>query len=118
MANRVADYQVKEIIDTSLTTTDPFIETANIIVTEKLSGQGLSVSHLAQIEKWLAAHFVATREPSIKSEKIGEAAATYFGKDGMGLESTRYGQQVLVLDTTGILANMGKKKANFEVIDN
>jgi hypothetical protein len=30
---------------------------------------------------------------------------------------TTYGQQVLVLDTTGILANAGKRKARVDTVD-
>ena len=51
-------------------------------------------------------------------EKTGETSVKHFlGKPGAGLEATPYGQQALVLDTTGRLATMGKKRAGVVAID-
>ena len=118
MSTRVDGDEVKEIIETELTALQivPFITAANLIVTDQLTGEH-SAALLVEIERWLAAHFVAIRDPRAKAEKTDDASATYYGKDGLGLNHTPYGQQVKILDTTGILASLGKRKAEFRSID-
>lgn len=115
MANRVTDTEVKEIIATSLTTT-PFIDTANALINETLLDQGFSEAYLTQIEKYLSAHFVSLRERQLKGEKLGDASNTYGGEFGKGLRFSQYGQQVLILDTSGTLEDLGKAKAEIDVI--
>jgi len=121
MANRVTVAEVQEIMDTgSLTDAQvtAFITAANLTVTDKLGGStALSAAQLKEIERWLSAHFVAMRERQVADEKIGEASVKYGGQFGKMLDFTQYGQQVKILDTTGTLANIGKRKATFEVID-
>lgn len=106
---RVTDGDVKEILDTDIDTT-AFIIAANLIVTDKLASSGLSTTHLKEIERWLAAHLACTNDKRSQSEKLGAAEATYEGKTGLGLDSTSYGQQVKLLDTTGTLARLGMKR--------
>lgn len=114
MANRVEHFEVLEIIDTSLGDTIPFITAANLIVTEKLGDSSLSAAHLKEIERWLAAHLIAIRDPKASMEKVGEAQVQYISpKTGLGLEGTSYGQQVLLLDTTGTLNSIGKQAVSF-----
>ena len=117
---RVIDAEVKQIIDTSIDT-DPFIQAANLIVTNRLGSAGLDDTLLKEIERWFAAHLVAIREPQVKSVKAGDSQDTYFvGKEGKGLEATPYGQQVKVLDPTGLMATSGGKPAEmkaFELFD-
>lgn len=119
MANRCTAAEVKEIIDTDLTEeqVSPFITAANLTITDILGTSGLSSDQLKEIERWLSAHFVAVRDPRISAEKTADASATYQGKTAMGLDSTFYGQQAKMLDTTGVLANIGKKKASMNVLD-
>lgn len=119
MANRCTEIEVKEIIDTTLTENEiaPFITAANLIVTDILTGSGLLSAQLKEIERWLTAHFVAIRDPRISAEKTEGASATYHGKSDMGLDHTPYGQQVKLLDTTGALANLGKRKASVETLN-
>ena len=102
---RVAEQDVKKIIDTELTKEEiaPFLTTANLLVTDVLAGAGYSDELLAQIECWMAAHFVAVRDPRISQEAIGDVSASYDGKTGMGLNSTRYGQAAMTLDHRNIL---------------
>ena len=118
MSARVTDAEVREIIDidTSITNITPFITIANLMVTEKLGDSGLSAEMLKEIERWLAAHFVAMRDPRVKSESIGGITTSYQGTTGEGLKSTLYGQQAILMDTTGTLANVGMKKASIGVI--
>ena len=126
MANRVETDEVKEIIETEVEDVTSFITTANILITKLLSDSDLEESHLAEIEKYLAAHFVAIRDPRAISEAIGDAKVTYSAgantysnsmKEASGLNETTYGKQVMLLDTTGILrTKLGKVSAMLEAI--
>lgn len=119
---RVLASEVKEILDTDLSgaALEAFIVAANLTVTDLLgSSTVLSSSQLKEIERWFTAHLVAcTREQQAKSEKVaGEASITYQGETGKGLDSTFYGQQVKILDTSGVLAaSLGKKKASIYAV--
>jgi hypothetical protein len=104
MANRVIDADVKTILDTALMTT-PFITLAHLFVDTKLLGQGLSEELLTGIELLLSAHAVCLRDPRETDVKRMDTAIVFeHGPLGQGLKSTRYGQQALALDPTGILA--------------
>ena len=117
MSIRVTDAEVKEIIDTSLST-KPFIKVASLMVDQHLVDQGLSEDLLKEIERWLAAHFTAVRDQLIKSEETLDAKVTYqVGQSGKGIESTSYGQQAISLDSSGKLAGLSKKPATFAVVD-
>jgi len=114
---RVTQGEVEAVIDTSIDDLLPFIVIADTLVTDKLTGQGLSTSMLKEITRWLSAHFAAIRDPRSSKEKTGEAEASFFlGKAGEGLDATPYGQQVKVLDTTGILGSLGKREAKVTAI--
>lgn len=117
MAARATEPMVKEIIDTDLTNEEitPFLAAANTMVTDLLLSESYGVTTLKEIERWLAAHFVAVRDPQITQEKTADAQATYEGKTGMGLNSTRYGQQAMLLDHHGILARVASGKRPAEV---
>lgn len=121
MANRVTLDEVKEIIETDLNNTsiNAFILSANITVTAILgSDTVITTAQLKEIERWLTAHLIASsKERQAHSEKVGDANITYEGKTGKGLDSTTYGQQVMLLDTTGkIVSNIGKKRASITAI--
>jgi hypothetical protein len=122
MASRVNDTEVKEIITTSLDTT-PFIIAANALVTEILGDDTtIGATMLKEIERWLAAHFTAISDPRAHTESLGEASvkyalAIYNGPGGLELKSTPYGQQVLILDFTGKMSRLGKRRTTFQVID-
>ena len=117
MAARVNDAEVKEIIDTSLTTT-AFITAANLTVNNYLGGTDLDDDTLKEIERWLSAHFVAIRDPKIRSEGMGKATQVYeVGLMGKSLEFTSWGQQVLLLDSSGKLRNAGKRASKIEAIN-
>lgn len=117
---RSTEAEVKEIIETSLTDEQvaPFLKSANLLVTSVLTGQGYSDVVMADVERWLAAHFVSIRDPRAIKEKIGDAEDTYQGKFGEGLKGTSYGQQVLLIEYKGILAEISSTKsvATVEVI--
>lgn len=108
---RVTAEEVQAIIsyDPAITDITPFITAANLLITQKFTGSGVSEALLKEMERWLAAHYIAIRDPRLRSEKIGDAANTYQGQEGMYLDATLYGQQVKTLDPTGTLANIGKR---------
>jgi hypothetical protein len=119
MAIRTTPEDVRTIIDTDETNLMPFIRAANIVVETILaSDSSLTAEQLQEIELWLAAHFVAIKDPVTKSESIGEASVTYFiGNEGEGLKMTPYGQAACSLDTSGRLTNLSKRRAEFKAID-
>jgi hypothetical protein len=112
---RTNQIKVKKIIATDLDDLTPFIDTANSLVTAKLGSSTLSDTVLEQIEMWLSAHLVAVRDQVPMEERIGEASVKYFGKTGLGLDATMYGQTVKLLDTTGILLDLGKRSVSINV---
>ncbi len=118
---RVTSSEVDNLIKTNFDV-DAFIATANLMVDETLVGQGLSDARLTQIELWLSAHFTAVAEErgALTSSNKGDSEEDYEIKVGEGLNMTRFGQQVLMLDTTGLLAEVGTntsvKKALLTVV--
>ena len=122
MAVRTNATNIKAIIevDTSIIAADsdldPFITTANELVTEVCTGTkngptpAYTVARLELIERWLSAHFYAIRDPRSKSEKAGSVAVTYQGKTDLNLSLTHYGQQSMMLDTNGGLSRLDKGK--------
>jgi uncharacterized protein (DUF1697 family) len=118
MAVRTNATDVKAIIATSLTESevDTYITDANLMVTSILGNEGLSDSLMETIEKWVAAHFIAmtkSRQPQYK--KIGDGAESY-PELGMNMQTTTYGQTALAFDTSGKLANVGKKRIKIEAV--
>lgn len=113
MAVRVDNAEVLKIISTSLDTEriDRLIETANLIVNEYLQGEGPSDTLLEEIELYLTAHLVASDDKRTSQESADGLSFRYEGETGMGLESTRYGQHALLLDTTGKLKQISNQKS-------
>lgn len=112
--------EVKAILD-STTLTDPvitaFITSANLFVTNSLGSSTLDAATLADIERWVAAHFIAsTLERQTVSESAGSASVKYAGDfNGMGLLLTAYGQMACALDTTGTLTTLAQKKVKASI---
>jgi hypothetical protein len=112
--------EVGQIITTDVNIL-PFIETAQVVVdvlaARDVDGD-LDANHLRLIEMWLAAHFVAVMDPVATEEQTGETRVKHFvGKAGLRLEATPYGQQAVVLDTTGRLVDFGKMRGALTAID-
>lgn len=95
-----------------------FVTAGNLIVDENLVTVGLSASRRDLIATYLAAHFLAISEQGGAIRKrIGEADETY--PKEKGLDSTPFGQQALLLDTSGTLAALlagSMRRARFEVV--
>jgi hypothetical protein len=54
-------------------------------------------------------------DPQLAKEKAGEGSWEFDGKTGMGLDSTRYGQQVRMIDYKGALAEIDKPQGDAEI---
>jgi hypothetical protein len=122
---RVSTVEVTQLIETDPDLDIlPFIETANLLVDEELDGKGLSDERLRQIELYLAAHFTSLRAErgQLRRTGTGDSTEVYAGKFVEGFALTRYGQQALMLDTTGTLAALSAaaktqaRKAEFRVV--
>lgn len=103
---RITAADVLAIMDVkpTLTVLTPFINAASSLVTRVCGDAGYSDDDLALIETWLAAHFVAIRDPRLSSRSVGSASGSYQGQTTMMLSATTYGQQAMLLDTEGGLA--------------
>lgn len=88
-----------------------FMNAANVLVDDLLGSSSLSANALKLIETYLAAHLYTLTEErgSLASETFGDSTERYHNVYKAGFNSTRYGQQALVIDTTGILARESAK---------
>ena len=100
----------------------PFIRVANLLVSKVFANvTTLSDAQKKEVERYLAAHFIAmTRVRQKRTEALGDANVTYAGNmsmvTGATLANTTYGQLALLADTSGTLARVGKKRIVFEAI--
>ena len=112
MAIRTTAEKVEEIIETEEDISlDPFIEVASSLVDEldeKRAPGYHSDERLELIERWLSAHFYAIRDPRRQQEQAGSVQETFAIRVALRLDQTPYGQQAIVLDTSGTLARMNK----------
>lgn len=121
MSTLNTEAELKAIVDVaSGDSVQTFLDSANLIVTEDLASSGFSAARLKQIELYLAAHFltVSVERGGLKAYKIGDTTETYQTQAGEGFATTRYGQQALALDTSGILLGMStnKPRALFRIV--
>jgi len=107
------------------TSVDAQIAIATTLVDDNLVGQGLSEAALKNIELFLSAHFtlLTVENGPLAKKMIGEASEGYHNVYKGGLLSTRFGQQAVMIDTSGVLAelsdrseNPGRKTATLEVV--
>lgn len=121
---RVTESEVAAIYpgDCELTDFTTFIQTATLVVTEELGSSGLSKDRLTQIELYLAAHLtvISLEKGGLTRQKIGDSEDFYqlWTNLSTGFNATRFGQQAVMLDTTGTLQAIGsgKLKAQFRVV--
>lgn len=88
---------------------DPFIETANAVVSRVsayATANSLTVTsvELELMERWLSAHFYAMSDQPLAESETQKAMGVFQGRTGMYLEGTKYGQTALNLDFTGALS--------------
>ena len=93
-------------VDDTLGSLAPFIDAANILVTELCEPTGYSEERLTVIETWLAAHFYCSKDPRIQTQFADGVGQTVQNKVGLGLDGSTYGQMVKRLDTSGVLAKL------------
>lgn len=121
MAARVTATEVKAVMDNCTlldATVDIFIAAASEVVTQVLAGTTLGTVLLKEIERYFTAHMIAsTLHRTTSEEKLGDASVKYTGKWDKKLESTPYGQIVLILDTSGKMASTGLREASIYVIE-
>lgn len=113
----VTPTQVKSLVPSSkddATITLIAITPADLIVTENLSAASLSANRKVSVELYLAAHFLALTENAerIQQRSLGgrSFSETFENKIDFDLRLTRFGQQAILLDTSGILAGMSGLK--------
>jgi hypothetical protein len=114
---RTTSELVEEILEVEVdsdVSLDPFILAASSLVDQveqyyidkSIAEPSVGMSHserLSLIETWLAAHFYSIRFPRTTQERVGNVMEMYENKVDYGLRLTRYGQQAVILDTTGVL---------------
>lgn len=117
MAIRTTVLAVQSIIehDTDIPL-DPFIETASMLVdrvcepaTDSDGSDYYNSVQLEVIERWLSAHFYAVRDPRAAFEGVGKVQVSNESKVALNLNNTRYGQQAMLLDSAGGLAQLNKE---------
>jgi hypothetical protein len=118
---RLSSSDVTLIMDgctTDANTIDAFINSAELLMNRVFgTGETLSELELTEIERFLVAHMISsTVYKSTSREKLGDAEMEYTGKWDTGLKSTPYGQMVLLLDSTGKLANLGVAAATIYAV--
>lgn len=112
---RVTATEVRQIIilqsDITDTQVDVFINQANLFVTSVFSGDTtVSADILKEIERNISAHFLHALDPREEEKTINKARSKYSGQYGMRLEATTYGQNALLLDPTGKLAEASTRR--------
>jgi len=123
MAVRTTHDEVLEIMDSGCTVShsviDRLITAASAVVDQVFLGDAdIGDTLLEEIECWYTAHMIAsTLYRTTSEEKVGDATAKYTGQWGKKLESTPYGQMVLILDTTGKMARAGKIAASIHAVE-
>jgi hypothetical protein len=123
---RVTDIQVRAVTgDPSTVDATLAIATASVFTDDQLGSSSLSESMLTQIELYLAAHFLRLqqREGTLSAQTIGDVSERYQNIYGQGLKATQFGQQAILLDTTGTLGILAanaekpnKQKAQLSVV--
>lgn len=119
---RTTSAAVQLIIDTdanivTATSLTPFIDVANELVTELCTPDLYTDFRLELIERWLAAHFYAIRDNRRAMESVGAVVEWFQYKLGLNLANTMYGQQVMMLDTNGGLAEVSAAAAKGGKVD-
>jgi len=107
---RVKPEEVRAIIETEMLDLSPFIKAANLQCTKHLSD--VEAGLLKEIERWLAAHYIAVKE----AQETSDQQTLIMLRNRYGLSSTFYGQQALALDPTGKLAALGRRAVEFKVL--
>jgi hypothetical protein len=111
MSARVSAVEVREVMDVAaeLTNLTPYINLANRFTTATLASAGLIEAVLKDIELMLSCHFITLRDPRVASEGVATVSQSFQYSVGKGLEASMYGQQAMMIDTSGTLFRLNKK---------
>ncbi len=116
MPTQITPSVVREAVNTRLTDAEieGAISTAEAIYETYLGGKSLITNMEIEIKKYLSAHYVALKDPSVSvlEEKLGQLSARFepaaqSSKKGLGLRSTKFGREAINLDPTGTIRNLG-----------
>ncbi len=100
-------------------TIQPYIDDAGLILADLIPADtAYTVAHQDALQKWLSAHLLSMRDDEYRllRDRVADAEQEYPPHFGPGLRSSKWGQQLLVLDTEGVLEGAGLIKAQFRVI--
>ena len=102
--------QLNTIIDEELDTDEAnaFITTAEAIVASTSASGTYTSSVIDEITKYLAAHLAAAKNPPKVSMKKGESRESFAQILAKGLDGTRFGQTVKLLDYKGFIVRRQK----------
>lgn len=103
------DALVRGIIDAqSDVSTDPFIAAANQLASDVFGAYVPPYTDAKSqlIQTWLAAHFYTIFDNQLARAKAGTVSVGYQYKVEMGLDSSIYGQNAMLLDTNQGLAKL------------
>lgn len=89
-----------------------FIEVSNVMISDHLADKEISAAALRLIALYLAAHFAFLAEGQVKSEKIGASSTSFNMSTGLALLSTTFGQQAIMLDSSGTLSALNSSAAS------
>ena len=83
-------------------------ESANAITNSLPTSSAMTTELLRLVELYLSCHFLMlqTQPGPLQEDKVGEALQRYHPIFSKGLSATVYGQQAMMLDSTGTLAAM------------
>lgn len=89
----------------------PFIDAANALVTQCCTDldTDYTAAHLIKIETWLAAHLYTVRDMRAEAEKAGSVSEKFQSKVDLGFATSHYGQQAMLLDWYGGLAELNEQ---------
>ena len=115
---RVSVAKVEAIITTERDV-NLFINISNRMLTDLLTGKGLSADRLEDIELYFTAHLIelVDRGGGILEEKTGQSSVKYNALQGAkGIGLTHFGQTAAALDTTNTLSELGSIKGRFTML--
>ena len=95
----------------------PMIDSAAALVARvtsvALSAKSISLTAVEQelVMRWLSAHFYQAQDKGYASKSTQGASASFQGQKGQtGLETTEYGKRAILLDYSGVLDAIDKRK--------
>ena len=108
---RVTDAEVRAIMEQDqiiVSDLTPFITAADIVIDDHAAIAALSDATTKEISRWLAAHFTSIMDKRVASEKAGSVSQDFQYKLGLNFQVTMYGQQAMMLDSSGTLSRLNK----------